>query len=428
MAKGLGPWTAGALVVANMIGVGVFTTSGFALADLHRPEPVLLAWVIGGVLALCGALSYAGLVHAIPESGGEYVFLSRSTHPLAGFLAGWVSLLAGFTAPTAVAALALQDYLGPLLPWRGDRPFLATAAILLAWLLHGVRRSTGVHLQNAAVLLKLIVLIALIAAGAVSLPAATTVGTTGEPVSLPAFAKTLVYVSFAYSGWNAAVYITGELREPRAHTVRALVFGCCAVAVVYVALNAVVLYAAPPAQLAGRANVAAVAACALGGERFGVVVSGVVALALWTSISSMVMAGPRVYARMAADGVMPASLARGGTTPSGAVALQASLAIAAVWSTGLQELLGYAGVTLGLSSAATVLGLVRLRRLQGAAAVPVWGYPIVPLAFVAMTLGASALMATNGGWEALWGGLTLAAGVPAYYVLRWSRASRAPRT
>ena len=166
----LGVTSAGALVVANMIGVGVFTTSGFALADLHRPEPVLLAWGVGGILAMCGAVSYGALARQIPESGGEYTLLSRTVHPLAGFLAGCVSLLAGFTAPIAAAAHGLQAYLGPSFGLSVRPEWIGTTAILAAGLMHGLRLRHGVVLQNVAVLLKLVGIAGFVALGAAWLP------------------------------------------------------------------------------------------------------------------------------------------------------------------------------------------------------------------------------------------------------------------
>ena len=212
----LGLGSAAALVVANMIGTGVFTTSGFALADLGRPGPVLLAWAVGGALALCGALSYGALARRIPESGGEYTFLARTVHPLAGFLAGWISLLAGFTAPIAAAALGFSAYLTvdePLRPWIGS------AAIATAALLHGLHLSGGVVVQNLAVGLKLTIITAFAVWGFTQLPQSPAPApTTSAPFELGAFAVTLIWISFSYSGWNAVVYVAGESPRPRRPT------------------------------------------------------------------------------------------------------------------------------------------------------------------------------------------------------------------
>ena len=418
----IGQWTAAGLVVANMIGAGVFTTSGFALGDLGDRRVVMAAWAVGGVLALCGALSYGALARRIPESGGEYTFLSATLHPLAGFLAGWVSLLAGFTAPIAAAALGLQAYLagagGPL-AGLGRPEWIGTAAILVAGLMHGLRLGAGVWLQNAAVALKLLVIAGFVALGAGALPpAAATAPPTLPAFELGAFAVTLVWISFSYSGWNAAVYIAGEVRDPARNLQRSLLLATGTVTVVYLALNGMFLWAAPAGALAGNAEVGAIAAEALGGTAWRRAASVLVAVALFTSISSMVMAGPRVYARRAFDGLFPRMFRAGTEVPGAAVALQVGLAVVVVWSAGLAQLLSYIGFTLGLSAAATVVGLLVLRRREGVERVPVPGYPWVPVLFVVATLATSAFMVTRRPAEAAVGVLTALSGVPVYLWIR----------
>ena len=418
----LGITSAAGLVVANMIGAGVFTTSGFALADLGSPELVLLAWAIGGCIALCGALSYGALAQRIPESGGEYTFLSRIVHPLAGFLSGWVSLLAGFTAPIAAAALGLQAYLSGVLEIGAQPEWTASAAILVAGAMHGVRMRDGLRIQNLAVALKLLGIAVLVSVGLAWLPERVVVP---EPkLDLGAFAVTLVWISFAYSGWNAAVYVAGEVRDPERNVPRALLVATLVVMTAYLGLNAVFVYAAPLEVLAGRADIGAAAAEALGGPVMRSSVSVLVALALFTSISSMVMAGPRVYARMAQDGLFPERFGRVGDVPGAAVALQVALSIIVVWISTLAELLGYIGFTLGLSAAAAVTALVLLRRREGAARVPIPGYPWIPGVFIAATLSISIAMAVREPGQALAGLATVGTGIPLYFVLR-ARSRRA---
>src|SRR5688572_1607499 len=210
----LGFASASALVVASMIGAGVFTSSGYALADLGTPGRVLLAWLVGGVSAACGALCYGALARAIPESGGEYTYLARTLHPLAGFLAGWISLLAGFTGPIAAVALGLQVYLDSTFDLGGDPRWIATAAILVAGLLHGLRLRPGVMAQNAAVALKLGLIAVFVGLGATRLPDLPSAPAPAGPFDPGAFAVSLVWISFAYSGWNAATYVAGEVRDP----------------------------------------------------------------------------------------------------------------------------------------------------------------------------------------------------------------------
>ena len=427
--RGIGVGSASALVAANMIGAGVFTTSGFALADLGHPVPVLVAWVIGGVLALCGALSYTGLARKIPGNGGEYLFLSRTVHPLVGFLAGWVSLLAGFTAPIAVAAHGLEAYAQGSFGLDFPHGMLGAGAILLAGLSHGIARTPGLRLQDTAVAVKLLAIVAFIAIGAFVLSNADP-ATNGlvaavpmSPVSpwngvtLSAFAVTLVWISFAYSGWNAAVYVAGELEAPERTLPRALFLGTLGVTVLYVALNAVFLFSASIEALSGKAEIGAIAAEALGGPIARAALSGVVALGLFTSISAMVMIGPRVYAQMADDGVLPRSLASSGDAPHRAIALQVALSLAAFFMSELRELMLYVGFLLGLSAAATVacLFMPSMRNDEGATpAVP--GFPWVPGLFIGATLGSAGFLILREPVQAIAGLGTLAIGAVLYFL------------
>lgn len=411
--RGIGLPSAICLVVANMIGVGVFTTSGFALADLHTPERVLFAWMIGGAIAVLGALSYGALAKRISESGGEYLFLSRTIHPVAGFLAGWVSLLAGFTAPIAAAAWGLQAYVGV----EADYPWVGTAAILMAGVLHGVWRAPGLVTQNVLVALKLLLIAGIIVFGLLRLPTAAATETAAMP-GMGVFAVSLVWISFSYSGWNAAVYVAGEVRDPQRGLPRSLLFGTLTVMAFYLALNAVFVYAAPVADLAGRQDIGAVAAAALGGEWFAWIVRAVIAIALFTSVSSMVMVGPRVYAKMADDGVFPSIFSMRRTTPAAAVWFQVALALIVLWISSLQDLLGYVGYTLSLSTAVTIIGLFLLRHREGAEAVPVPGYPWVPGLFIIATvfIGMQSMQLLK--WNTWFGVLTPLSGLLVYFAMK----------
>ncbi len=414
------------LVIANMLGTGVFTTSGFSLADLGDRNVVLAAWAVGGVLALCGALSYGALARRIPRSGGEYTFLAETVHPLAGFLAGWVSLFAGFTAPIAAAAIGLQVYLGTALgTGDGVRPeWIGTAAIVLAAAMHAVRVESGLVVQNAAVILKLAAIGLFVGLGAYLTGLRPVPPQAIAPAfDLGSFAVTLVWISFAYSGWNAAVYVGGEIIDPDRNLPRSLALGTLTVTVLYLALNAVFLYSAPVADLVGRADIGAVAADALGGPPLRRALSALVGLALFTSISSMVMTGPRVYMQMAHDGLFP-RIFRSGDVPTNAIALQAALAIAVVWSTNLAQLFSYIGFMLGISAIATVLGLLSLRWREGPERVPIPGYPWIPIVYVVGTAGASMFLVARKPDEALFGLLTLLAGLPVYAAMQRRSSNR----
>jgi APA family basic amino acid/polyamine antiporter len=419
----LGLTSASALVVGNMLGAGVFTTSGFALADLGEPRWVLLAWAVGGAVALCGALSYGGIAHRIPRSGGEYTFLAEMVHPAAGFTAGWISLLAGFTAPIALAGLVFDAYLGSALETPLPARWAGSAAVVLAGVLHGVRLRGGVWSQNLSVGLKLLGVCAFATWGLARITAAPAVAAPAAPLDLGAFAVSLVWISFAYSGWNGAVYLASEIRQPERNLARSMWLSTLGVTLLYLALNAVFLYAAPASELAGRADIAAVAAAHLGGPWLKRGLALLVALALFTSISAMVMAGPRVYAQMARDGLFPSWLLRGDDTPSVAIAAQILLALVVLWMSELAQLLGYLGFTLGLCAAATVAAGVRLRLREGAAAVPITAFPWTPAVFIGFTLASAGFLIAREPGPAGLGALTAATALP-LYALRRRQLSR----
>jgi len=298
----LGLVSAASLVVASMIGTGVFTTSGFLLAELHSPWLVLAAWAVGGAIATLGALSYGALARRIPESGGEYLFLSRTLHPAAGYLAGWISLLIGFSAPLAAAAFAFGEYSKSwLTAWP---PRVSGTLLVIAFsLLHATHVRRGAWVQNAAVLLKVVLIVAFAGYGLSRLPSPT--DTTSGAFSPATFGVSLVWISFSYSGWNAAAYIGGEVRVPERNLPRALLLGTALMTILYLALNTVFVFAAPPEALAGKLEIGRIAGEHLGGAALAHAVAAFVALTLVSSVSAMVMAGPRVYARMATDGFLP---------------------------------------------------------------------------------------------------------------------------
>ena len=417
--------TAIALIIANMIGAGVFTTSGFSLAELGSPGRVLAAWTVGGVLAICGAISYGALARLIPSSGGEYTFLSQIFHPFAGFTAGWISLLAGFTAPIAAAAHVLEAYASAATGLTLASGAVGSIAILVAGLMHGFRVEIGARLQNGVVGLKLLAILAFIAFGWFQLPARPAPAEL-QPFEIGAFSVALVWISFAYSGWNAAVYVAGEVRDPDRTLFRSLWLATAGVTGLYLALNAIFVFAAPVADLAGRPDIGAVAAEALGGAGLRRALSALVVVALFTSVSSMTMAGPRVYAQMAEDGLFPVWFKAQAAVPRAAVTLQVGLALVVFWIAPLAQLLSYIGFTLGLSAAATVFAAVVARRRAGPEEMPFPGYPWIPAIFIGFTLIAAAFMATRRPSEALLGLITVAAAAPIFW-LRGMLSQRAER-
>jgi basic amino acid/polyamine antiporter, APA family len=407
-----------ALVVANMVGTGVFTTSGFLIADLGSAWLVLLTWLLGGIVAMLGALCYGALARHIPVSGGEYVLLSRTLHPALGYLAGWISLLVGFAVPLGALGYAFGQYLSALDSFAGVSPRLSgTMVILIAATVHAFSVGAGARAQAIAVALELLVisLFAGFGLGQVVSNNAHNLGVPGHPLAL---GVALIVVSYSYQGWNAAVYVAGEVREPHKNLPRALILGTGIVTLLYLGLNAVFVLGAPALLIANKIDVGRIAALVLGGQSLAKLVSAMIAFALAVCMSSLLMSGPRVLARMAGDGFLPRLLAcRPGQPPRMALLGQVVLALVALWTATFSSLLTYVGFTLSLVAAACVVGLMWQRRKQGPAlAVP--GWPWVPLVFLFFVVGATTFTVAERPRESLVGFATLGVGLLAYRLQR----------
>jgi amino acid transporter len=387
-----GRWTLIALVVGNTIGAGVYTTSGFALADLGSREWVLLAWMVGGLIALSGAISYGMLAERLTESGGEFLYLSRSIHPFAGFIAGWVSLLAGFSGAIAFAATTFEIYLQSAIPSLTALPTdsIAIASIGFAGLIHVIRVNTGSAIHNIIVGVMVLALVYLCVYAGVGL-----IGGSWSPSSpesytsafnLGAFATTLVWISLSYSGFNAAVYVAGEVRDAKRNVPSAMIIGTILIIVLYVAVNAILLYAPLPQAIAGQAGITAIAAEALGGETLRKFIELMVAVSLLTSVTAMILAGPRVYAKMADENALPRFFRfKQGSPPRAAILLQVFVAVAITLISELRDLLSYLGFTLSISLALTVFTLF-VRHIRWDERPASAFYPGAPVFFVLATL------------------------------------------
>ncbi len=424
--KKLGLSAAAAIVVANMIGTGVFTSTGFQAMSLQDPVTILLAWVVGGVLALCGAAAYAELGAMMPKAGGEYVYLREAYHPLIGFLSGWVSLFAGFSAPIAVAALAFGKYTAAVIPGLEDpwaQKGLAIALVAGMTALHGFDTVIGGRVQTVLSAGKALLITVFILLG-------LTLGdgdwsnvqpyTDWNPLTED-FAIALMYVSFAYSGWNAAAYIAGDLEDPARTVPRALLYGTGLVMLLYVLLNLVFLYALPIHVLdAPIVEVGDAAATSMFGTTAGNLMSTLIAIGLMSAVSAMVMAGPRVYAAMAEDGALPAVLARRSKrgVPLVAVGLQGVLATTIVLVGELGEVLRYVGFLLSIFAALAVgaVFVLRVRRPDAARPYRTWGYPVTPILFIVMAGWVTYAQIDRNPDEAIWCFRTLEVGVLVWLV------------
>ena len=440
LVRQLGTLSATALVVSNMIGTGIFTTTGFLAGDLGDPTLVVGIWFVGAALALAGALCYAELGSNFPRSGGEYVYLSEAWGPAWGFIDGWVSFFAGFSAPIATTALAISAYLAYFSPALstdnvavvslgfgmqlrlGGATFLACAIVAVFTAVNVIGVSQVAKLQNVLTATKLAVI------GAFLLLGFTIGGGDWSNLSQEAartstsslatqFATSLIFVFFAYSGWNAAVYVAEEIREPERTLPIALILGTLAVGALYVLLNVLYIYALPLEQLKGVVAVGARAAGALFGDRVGGVFSAAMALGLLATVNAMCMIGPRVYYAMARNGAFFASAARlhpRWHSPWIAVLAQGVCTCILILSGTLQSLISYIGFTLYLFTALSVLALFKFRRRPGWKRSP-WvsvAYPLIPLAYVLMNVW---VMYFSWNRSALWSLLTVLAGAAIYH-------------
>lgn len=423
--KPFGLWSATLLVVANMIGAGVFTTSGFSFADLGDRQYVLLAWLIGGVIAICGAISYGQLAQRVTESGGEYLFLSRLIHPSAGFIAGWVSLLAGFTGAIAFAATAFEVYAVPesIRPaWF--RPGMAgIAAIILFGILHSVVLKTGLLAQNLIVVLKLVLLVGFIAVAFSKFPQGwegMQIKTATADFSLYAMASTLVWISLSFSGFNAAVYVTGEVENPKQNVPWALLLGTLFVTLFYLVLNYIFVFGTAPDKIKAAPDVAAVASQAIGGDQLASLIRLIVSLALLSSVSSMIVVGPRVYARMANDGVFPnlfKSTSRNELEiPATAIWLQAVLASVVVYFSSIISLLDYLGFTLSVSAALTV-ACIFWSRPSGNSGASQYLYSAIALIYFVATIGLATVSAIGRPQQLVGFAFTVSSGFVIYFLI-----------
>ncbi|MBI4796965.1 MAG: amino acid permease [Deltaproteobacteria bacterium] len=403
----LGLFSATILVVANMVGTGIFTTSGFIIQGLGNSWAMLGCWMVGGLFALTGALCYGELGARFPRAGGEYVFLRESFGELPAFLSGWVSLLVGFSAPIAAGSMAFAVYF--LAGWGGSQEMgfvwrvqgvalltlspvtlLASGVIVAFSLVHSHSLFLGSRVQNALTLFKLALIMAFVILGLgwgrgspAHFDAAPPLGVffSGQ------FATSLIFITFAYSGWNAAAYMGGEISRPTRNIPLALLGGTLLVTILYLLLNLTFLYGLSSQEMSGVLAVGEKAAVALFGVRISRIFSGAIALSLLSLISAMMMTGPRVYQAMAKDGLFFPGISKlkaERATPGNAILLQAGLALFMVLTASFENLLVFIGFTLSLFSLMAVGGLMVLKWRAPAPDLPyqTWGYPFTALLFI----------------------------------------------
>lgn len=421
----VGFFTACGIVIANIIGTGVFTSLGFQVADIHSGFALLMLWIVGGIAALCGALCYGELSAALPRSGGEYHFLSEIYHPALGFMAGFISATVGFAAPIALAAMAFGKYFHGVFNF-GSPILLSFVTVWIVALFHFGNLRLGSAFQNVWTLVKLLLIAALIGAGLLIeekqpitfLPhAADTMA-----IFSGAFAVALVYVMYSYSGWNASSYIIGEVKNPERNVPRSLLVGTTIVMAAYVLLNAVFLATAPQDEMRGQLEVGLIAGKHIFGENGGRIVGAVICLGLISAISSMTWIGPRVTMSMGEDHWLLRFLSRKNAegVPANAVLVQLMIVNLLLLTRSFELVVIYIQFALLLCSLLTVIGVVVLRMARPEIARPyrVWLYPIPPIVFAAITVWMMVYLLRSKTTESIAGLGTAIAGFLLYFCAR----------
>ena len=427
----LGP--AIAVVVGNMVGTGVFTSLGYQLVDIQSGFVLMLLWGLGGGCALCGAVCYGELAAAFPRSGGEYHLLSQVYHPALGFLAGWISVTVGFAAPIALGAMAFGTYFSGALSFEGEAwPMILSVAVVLGVAgIHLRPIGLGSRFQSIFTALKVLCIGALIVA-CFLLGGGQKVSFLPREVDFALvfsaeFAIALVFVMYAYTGWNAATYIVDEVRDPQRTVPRALLVGTALVTVLYIGLNGGFLYSAPVDSMKGEIEVAKVAADHVLGETGGRVMAGLISFGLVSMLSASIWVGPRVAQRMGEDFRGLRLLARKSRSgiPANAVFLQTGVAIALILTSSFEQVLVYIELLLVLFALVTVAGVfwLRINHPDRARPVKAWGYPFTPVFFVAVNIWMVVYIIRDKPEETLWGLATLALGVGVYFLAQRDRGA-----
>jgi basic amino acid/polyamine antiporter, APA family len=438
----IGLFSATNIVIANMVGAGIFTTSGLLMADLHNPMLMLALWLLGGIIALAGAFCYGEIGASLPLAGGEYAFLSKLYHPMLGFLSGWVSFLVGFSAPIAASALGLSEYLFRALPglFEWDMVSVGVVKKLVAVLVIGV--FTGIHLrgvsigatvQNFLTVLKIIILIAFVGLGILIGNGNWNHLWEGQPVayqfgSLKTMALSLMWIMFAYSGWNASTYIGSEIINPLKNIPRSLILGTGSVMLLYLLVNLVLVYGIAPEAMEGVISIGGLAMHNLFGIQAEQLFSLMISLALFSSISAFIILGPRVYYAMAQDGHFfrfAATIHQTTKVPVYSILFQGAIAIVIILSGTLDQIFTYMGFSLSIFPLLVVFSLFKIRNAsESALRLP--GYPITPLLYLAAGVSILILAFLERPIESSIAIGTVLIGIPAYFVFKIRSASGKP--
>ena len=372
-----------------MIGTGVFTSLGYQLLDIQSGFSIIMLWFIGGVISLFGALSYSELASALPRSGGEYYLLSRILHPSIGLSAGIISATVGFSAPAVLAAIALANYLKPIFV-NVNVSILAATVIILLNILHSFSLGVGKSFQVWSTLLKLFTMILFIFAG-IFFSDKQNISFSPKLEDLkivlsPEFAVNLVWVSYAYAGWNSSVYVVGEIVKPNKNIFKSILIGTLLVAAFYVMLNYVFLVVSPIESLKGEIEIGYISSVNLFGEKSAKLISILIGLLLLSTVSSYVYVGPRIIQAIGEDYDKLSFLSKinQNGVPFNAFIIQLVISLGFILSSTFEEVVLYTGIILIITTSITVCSLIYLRLKEPDLNRPykVWGYPFTPFIFI----------------------------------------------
>jgi len=421
--KPIGFYAATALVIANMVGTGVFTSLGYQVFDTKTVFALLMLWVVGGIIAFCGAVSYSELGAAMPRSGGEYHYLSKIFHPSLGFLSGWISVIAGFGAPIAAAAMALGGYVNKVYPGLND-VYVGAVVVVLITLVHSFDVKKGANFQLVFTIIKVLLIIVFIGCGFFAsthqsisiLPAETS----WKEIFSGSFAVSLVYVSYAYSGWNASAYVAGEIDNPQRNLPRSILQGTFLVMILYVLVNFIFLYTTPIPEIMGQKEVGFFSAGHIFGETGGNIMSMIISMLLISTISSMVLAGPRVTQMIGQDlpSLKVLAITNKKRVPFVAILLQSTIALILIFTSKFDTVVTYLGFTLSLFTTLTVIGLfvLRIKKPDLPRPYKTWGYPVTPVIFIALNIWVMYFLIDKKPIIAAYGFGTILVGLVFYYL------------
>ena len=435
LSRKLGLFPVTNIVVANIIGAGIFTTTGFIMNSLGNPVLMVVLWLVGGIIAFCGAISFGELGATFPQAGGEYIFISKLFSPLLGFLSGWLSLIVGFSAPIAASAIGFSEYFSLAFPSLQKvllsseiistglfKNLTAIFVILFFTFIHSRGVIFGTRIQNVLTILKVVLISGLIVAGFVFGEGSFEHFKIADEIQYSfsgwkSIGLSLMFVMFAYSGWNSATYIGSEIKSPSKVIPRSLLISTGIVTVLYLLLNVFFVFALSPGEIKGVPEIAGLAAGKAFGKMAEAFISLFISFALISSLSAFIILGPRVYYSMAREGYFFAFAAKihpRFKVPVGALILQSSIAIILVLTGTFEQILVYMGFSLGIFPIIAVAGIFKLR-LKNESALKLPGFPVVQILFIGTGLVMLTLAFFERPLESSIAILTALSGIPVFY-------------